>query len=201
MCAAAAAVVLIRGIEVIARGTEGQSSNVTRCGWIAVTAVAGTGRFEGTALGVVTVAVETAAVRVSRFYLAGKVVLGLGVADLAETAVVGRVDEPSYGICVRNVDGSGVEPGSLELGPDHGQVGCAVWIVAGLAKHVCRAKGGEVSAHIPECRDDSSRSIVAGGTLSISVGEGQANVIAEYARYMCRVGVMTTVAGQSTGEG
>ena len=199
---AAAGIVFIGGIGKVACRAEGQPGNIARCRRIPVTGVAGIFRLEGAAWSIVAMAVETAARRVAGFGNTGFVVVGPGVTDLAKSAVGGRVDETVDCVVIDNGVGRGVGPGTLHLGPNHVQVGGAVRIVALLAEHVLRAAlGGEVGAHIPEGRYDRSRDIVTGSALGIGVGEGQTDVIAEYAGNMSRVGVMTTVAGRGAGKG
>ena len=73
-------------------------------------------------------------------------------------------------------------------------------IVAGFTEFVRHPKSGEVRTHIPECGFDGSRSIVTRSALGVGVGEGQADVIAEDAGNMGRVGVVATVANWCTGK-
>ena len=136
MGAAAAAVVFIGCVEIIPRSAEGQVSHVTGCRGVAVAGVTGPLRLEGASGCTVGVAVEAAADGVARFRYAGTVVLSLGVADLAETAVGGRINETVHRVGIGDAVGSSVGPGPLQLGPNHGEVAGAVGVMALLAEHI-----------------------------------------------------------------
>ena len=94
-------------------------------------------------------AVKTTAGRVAGFGNASLVVVGLGVTDLAKSAIGYRIDEPVNRIVISNGVSCSVGPGAFQLSPDHRKVAGAMRIMTLLAKHVLRsAPGGEVGFHV-----------------------------------------------------
>lgn len=92
---ATAGVILKPGTGVVAETSESEGRyNLSRYRRITVACVTIAGRFEGTAFGVMEVAAEAVLGRMRNFSYAGFVVLGLGMAYLAETTVVHGIDHP-----------------------------------------------------------------------------------------------------------
>ena len=80
-----------------------------------MTGVTGTtGRSEGAANCIMTMAVETTTGVMSGISNTGAIVVGLGMTNLAEATVVGCVDKAVNRISVRNGDGGSVSPGAFQ---------------------------------------------------------------------------------------
>ena len=190
----AAAVILKTAVGEVSGGAEGKPGDVFGQRRIAVTGVAIPCRFEGPPRGVVAVTGKTAAGVMAGFGGSGAVVGGLGVADLTETAVVGRIDEAVRGVGIGDRIGGGVGPGTLQLGPDHGEVAAAVGIMTELAEHILRPTlDREVSAHILKGSDGLARNLVAGRALTVVIGLscGEPDGVADDSGDVRRRGVMT----------
>jgi hypothetical protein len=77
-----------------------------------------------------------------------------------------------------------------------------VGVMALLAEHVLRpALGCEVGAHVSECWDYARRVIMTGPAPIVVIGSGQTDIIAKDTGDMGRIGNVTGITGQSTGEG
>ena len=204
MCTATTGVIFKLAVGIVVDGAEGQVGQPFGNRRITVTAVTGTGGFEGAPLGIVAVTVKAAAGGMGGFGHTGKVVFGLGVADLTETTVGISVNEPVGSVGVGNGERSCCCVHTLlDTGPDHGEVAAAVGIMTTLAEEIrilAGASDTHVSAHVLE-PGDGLAAVMAGSALTVVIGEGQADIIAKNTRNVCRGRVVATVAAGCAGKG
>lgn len=172
-------IVLVLGVGVVVEGAEcrqagirttvpGPFGQTLRYRRITVAGVTGTAAgAEGTASGIVWVAAETAFVRMPGFSNACPVVLGLGVTNLAKTAIREGVNHCRRVVCKADSPGRRVK--ISYLCPDHRKIGSTVELMTLPALHGLRATLYlEVGAHVAE--PDSrhlNRIIVAESTFGI----------------------------------
>lgn len=131
--------------------------------------IAGTAGPECTTLCIVGMAAVAVGGRVRRLGPAGTIVLGFGVAYLAEATIAGGIDPTGVAVGIGNGPGRGVD--EVNAATDHGKViGCTVRIMAFTARHVLWSIGiaARMGAHVAEAGiGDLTRVIMAIGTGNI----------------------------------